>query len=148
MAGFIERIRAYPEKGSAGTELSEARLVENTGLEGDFHARGGDRQISLFAAENTEHIAGLKEKGLCFSRFRENISFRGLATEKFRPGMCLAAGEAILEITGETKHCHQECALYEAGKPCPFAGQNLFAKVRKGGIIRAGDCMEIVSFLQ
>ena len=150
MDGTIGRIRAYPEKGAEGTELGEARLIENLGLEGDYHASnlrfgGGERQISLFLSESREQMAGAKEKGLCFLRFRENITLSGLAAAALKPGVCLAAGEAVLEITGETKRCHEECALYEAGKRCALAGQNLFAKVLKGGVIRAGDRIEVVS---
>ena len=146
MSGTIETIRTYPAKGEAGRELTEARLVENMGLEGDFHAKGGDRQISLVSAETRELITRQMEngqgmQGLCFSRFRENISVRGLTV----PGLTvprLTVGDAVLEITGETKHCHEECSLYEAGKSCPLAGRNLFARVLKGGVIRTGDKVE------
>jgi len=137
MSGIIERIKAYAEKGDAGKELSEGRLIENLGLEGDFHAAGGERQISLLFAENPGSAAGKNEKGLCSLRFKENIAIRGI--ESVTPGARLAAGEAILEITGETKHCHAECALFEEGKRCSLAGQSLFAKVARGGIIRPGD---------
>ena len=139
MGGIIERIRAYPEKGAAGTELPEGRLIENLGLEGDFHAKGGERQISLLLIESREQIADSKERGLCFSRFSENIAIRGLGITALTPGKRLSAGEAVLEITGETKHCHEECTLYEAGKHCPLAGQSLFARVVKSGIVRVGD---------
>ena len=136
--GTIERIRVYTGKGSAGVETAEARLIENMGLEGDFHATGGDRQISLLFAEIREEQKGQKEKGLCFSRFRENITIRGIAPDVVKTGARLEAGEAALEITGEAKRCHEECALFRAGNPCPLAGRSLFAKVIKGGVIRAG----------
>ena len=139
MSGIIAKISVYSEKGSAGAELAEARLIENSGLEGDFHATGGERQLSLLLAGSRDELAEQREKGLCFSRFRENICIRGLATDVLRSGARLKAGEAVLEITGETKHCHEECVLYKAGKPCSLAGQSLFAKVLKSGIIRAGD---------
>jgi hypothetical protein len=154
MTGIIESIKAYPAKGGPARELTEARLIDNRGLEGDFHATGGERQVSLLFAEIREKISAEKERGgnffvvtgpagtgggLCFSRFRENITVRGMSPNALRPGLRLAAGEAVLEITGETKHCHEECSLYEAGKLCPLAGKSLFAKVLKGGVIRVGD---------
>ena len=139
MSGSIEKIKLYREKGAAGTELREGRLIENLGLEGDFYARGGERQLSLLAAESLEQAAGAKERGLCFLRFKENISIRGLTPGLLRPGARFGAGESVLEITGETKHCHEECALYQAGKRCSLAGLSLFAKVVKGGVIRTGD---------
>ena len=145
----IETIRAYPEKGAAGRELSEAHFVANFGLEGDFHAVGGERQVSLFIAEIRDEIQSQKEsghedsgpeiRGLCFSRFRENITIRGLDMDALAPGTRLEIGEAVLEITGETKRCHEECPLYETGKLCALAGRSLFAKVVKSGIVCVGD---------
>ena len=143
MNGIIEKIRAYPAKGEAGRELAEARLIENSGLEGDFHAKGGERQLSLFLTGTHELSAEQEEKGLCFARFKENIRIRNIASNELRPGVCLEAGEAALEITGETKHCHGECALFQAGKSCSLAGGSLFAKVLKSGMIRAGDRVEV-----
>ena len=145
MSGVIERIRIYPEKGAAGRELSEGRFVENLGLEGDFHAKGGDRQISLLLTESREMPRESQEgrERLCFSRFKENISIRGLTPNAVRSGARLRVGEVTLEITGETKHCHEECTLYQAGKRCELAGLNLFAKVVKGGVVSVGDSIEI-----
>ena len=145
----IEKIRIYSAKGEAGKELSEARLIENLGLEGDFHATGGERQLSLLFAETREELMAHKERGLCFSRFRENLTVSGHGSNTFRPGARFAigetrspAGEAVLEITAENKRCHQECPLYEVGRQCPLAGRSLFAKVLKSGAIHAGDVVK------
>ena len=143
MSDIIEKIKIYSIKGEAGKEVTEARLIENMGLEGDLHAKGGERQLSLLLAETRVGKTGQEERGLCSSRFKANISIRGLAQDAVRPGARLTAGEGALEITGETKHCHKECALFQAGKTCSLAGMNLFAKVLKGGIIRVGDGVEI-----
>ena len=139
--GRIEKIKIYPAKGEAGKDLAEVRLIENLGLEGDYYAKGGERQISLLF---TEDSGAVKEEGLCTSRFKENITIRRPQTECQAPfsGIRLAAGEAMLEISGETKHCHEECPLYQAGKRCSLAGKNLFAKVIRGGIIHTGDVIE------
>ena len=139
MNGTIESIKSYPAKGAAGKDLSEARLIENSGLEGDFHATGGDRQITILIVETKEQIADYESKGLCFSRFKENISIRGIDPKTLQPGAQLIIGDAALAITGETKQCHKECPLFEAGKRCPLAGLSLFARVIKSGTIRVGD---------
>jgi len=133
----VEKITIFPEKGKEGRVLQECRFIKNLGLEGDYHAVGGDRQISILFVEKRELLLEEKEKGLCFSRFKENISIRGL--EKALPGTKLAAGETVLEITEEIKHCHDDCPLYDKNKPCSLAGLNLFAKVVKDGFIRVGD---------
>jgi cyclic pyranopterin phosphate synthase len=142
MNGIIETIKVYSAKGTPGKELSEARLNENLGLEGDFHAQGGDRQVSLLCAETKDLLIRQKEKGLCFSRFKENITIRGIDCDMLLSGARLEAG-AVLEITGETKGCYEECSLYETGKRCALSGMSLFAKVIKGGIIRVGDKIAI-----
>ena len=139
MNSIVVTITIYPAKGKSGIEQTEAHLIENKGLEGDFHAVGGDRQLSLLVTETQHTITGQTEKGLCFSRYRENITITGIDTAVLRPGVRLLIGEAVIEITGEMKHCHVECSLYETGKRCPLAGMNLFAKVVKTGIIRKDD---------
>ncbi|MCL2270057.1 MAG: hypothetical protein FWC24_01810 [Treponema sp.] len=159
MNGIIERIRVYPAKGDAGRELAEAALIENLGLEGDFHAADGARQVSVLFAETRNELAAQKEQGLCFSRFRENITLRSNLPQEdlsqrrgdaegnnvhsmsdvLRSGMRFTVGEAGLEIADEVKRCHEECPLHKAGRQCPLAAKNLFAKVVKSGIIRVGD---------
>ena len=143
MNGIIESIKAYLLKGEAGRDLTQGRLIENLGLEGDIHAKGGDRQLSILVAETMDGLFKQREKGLCFSRFKTNIIIRGLSSVSLSPGARLAVADAILEITGETKSCHEECSLYRAGNICPLAGMSLFARVYKGGVIRAGDMIEV-----
>ncbi|MCL1813872.1 MAG: hypothetical protein FWG29_10195 [Treponema sp.] len=137
--GIIENIKAYSARGDAGKELKEARLIENSGLDGDFHATGGDRQLSLLIAETKDQIKEQTEKGLCLLRFKENITIRGIDPKMLHPGVQLVIGEATLTITGETKRCFKECPLFETGKRCPLAGLSLFAKVVKSGVICVGD---------
>ena len=147
-SGIIEKIKVYPAKGEKGKDLAEARLIENLGIEGDYYAKGGDRQITLMFAED-EGGNKTAEKGLCTARFKENITIKSRPAEAegqasfLNPGTRLAMGDAILEISGETKHCHEECPLFRAGKRCSLAGMNLFAKVIKSGLIHVGDKIEI-----
>ena len=143
MHGIIKKIRLYPEKHSAGVEISEAFLIENEGLKGDFHATGGERQISLLFTQPRNKTADQKEKGLCHSRFKENICIFGLTPDCISVGMRLEFKDAVLEISGETKYCHTECPLFESGTTCSLAGLNLFAKVIKSGIIRIDDEVHI-----
>ena len=144
MHGIVERIRAFPAKGKVGRDLIEGRFIKNSGLEGDYHADGGDMQISLFLAESRERIDDSEQKGLCFSRFKENITIRGLSPPDLKPGKRLSTEDVILEISSVTKHCHEECELFEAGKSCSFTGLNLFAKVTKSGFIRTGERVDLL----
>jgi MOSC domain-containing protein YiiM len=129
-------------------------------MEGDFHADGGDRQISLFSGEGRQWMETFKtenagQEGLCFTKFRENITIQGLPLQTLRAGMRLVVeapfaaasiatgAEVLLEITGEAKLCHDECPLFSAGRACRLAGQSLFAKVLHGGVVRTGDTIII-----
>ena len=140
MYGIIERIRFYPAKGKNGIDLFEGHFIKHIGLEGDYHAKGGERQISLLFLGNRNKIIDSKNQGLCVSRFRENVTIRGL--EHAAHGMQLVIGEVVLEITGETKNCHEGCQLFDDGKSCPLAGLNIFAKVIESGFVRVGDRVE------
>jgi len=143
MCGYIQRIKIFTEKGSSGLELTQGQLIKNLGLDGDIHAKGGERQISLLFAGNL--ITGQQEQGLCLSRFKENLKVCFHKSILIQTGTCLGVGEAVLEITGETKHCYEGCPLFNAGNPCSLAGLNLFAKVIKSGIIRVGDGINIIT---
>jgi len=137
--GTVAKIRAYPAKGEAGRELTEGKFIENLGLEGDFHASGGDRQVSLYFIYEDRADPNPAATKLCFSRYSENITIVGIDASVIKSGMFLSSADVVLEITGETKHCHEECELFKAGEKCSLADLNLFARVVKGGIIRIGD---------
>ena len=142
----IDKIKMFPGKGQPGQDLAKARLIAHYGLEGDYHATGTpddkEKQLTILSSETRDEITRCintgKDTGLCFTRFAENITIRGLDLDMLTTGVCLLAGEAVLEITGEEKRCHK-CPLYESGKQCPIAGKHLFAKVTKSGDIQTGD---------
>jgi MOSC domain-containing protein YiiM len=142
MNGIVQQLWLYSAKGVPGTTVPEARFIAGRGMEGDYHAGGpinGTRQISLFSEEARQWMAAQTDQGLCFRRFRENITTNGIRMEDLKPGTRLRTGEAVLEITEESKHCHEECALFTGRTPCRLSGQSCFAKVIESGMIRAGD---------
>jgi MOSC domain-containing protein YiiM len=142
--GQVVKLIRYRAKGEPGEEVSEAALREGLGLDGDFHAGPGDRQLCILPMELRAWIDGKNGQGLCFPRFRENISIEGIAPADLAPGRRLALGGAVVEISGSAKHCHEECPLYQAGAPCLLAGAALFAKVLQGGPVRVGDLTKFI----
>lgn len=139
IAGTVAGIVCYTEKNKTGTPLQSATLRANMGMEGDFHADGGERQLSLLSSEAIQWMRMQTEPGLCFARFKENLRFNGLPMERLRVGTRLKAGETILEISGESKHCHPECPLFSGGHACRLSAQSLFARVVQGGRIEVGN---------
>jgi MOSC domain-containing protein YiiM len=142
MNGIVRQLWAYSAKGVPGTAVEAACFIAGRGMEGDYHAESpanGERQISLFSEEARQWMAAQTQPGLCFRRFRENITTSGVRMEDLKPGTRLRAGEAVLEIAEESKHCHEECALFTGGTLCRLSGQSCFAKVIESGTIRVGD---------
>jgi MOSC domain-containing protein YiiM len=138
--GSVVRLTRYAAKGAPGEPLQSARLRAGLGMEGDSHARGGDRQISLLSLGARQWIDARAEQGLCFRRFKENILFDGIDSPP--PGARLRAGEAEIEISAQSKECFEECPLFSRGRSCILPGQNLFARVIRGGLLRPGDRLE------
>jgi cyclic pyranopterin phosphate synthase len=139
MDGNVIELTRYSTKGAPGEKLEKARLLEGLGMEGDFYAKGGERQISLLSVKSRNWMEAQHEKGLCFGRYKENILFDGISADVFRAGDRLKTGEAVLEISSLNKHCHDECPLFNKGQKCILSGQSLFAKVIQGGYVRTGD---------
>ncbi|MCL1836160.1 MAG: hypothetical protein FWG46_01295 [Treponema sp.] len=140
--GTVIRLVRYAAKGSGGEAADQALLIEGHGMEGDFHADGGLRQISLLTEEERKQIDSSDVQGLCFGRYRENILLGGIPPAALVPGTRLKAGEAVLEIGDARKRCFEECPLFSGGQGCFLAGRSLFARVLRGGNIHIGDHIE------
>jgi len=135
--GTIIRLTRYTAKGFPGETLESAQLVINLGMEGDFYAKGGERQLSLLFLEDRQWMEDQNEPGLCFNKFKENVLLDGTAV--LAPGIRLAAGYALLEISDTGKHCFAECPRFSRGQDCVLAGRKFFAKVIRSGPIKTGD---------
>jgi len=69
MSGIVEKIRIFPEKGVVGVELAEVKLIKNAGLEGDYHADGGERQISILFALGINYVKPPKKLYTSFEKY-------------------------------------------------------------------------------
>lgn len=143
MAAEVVGLTRYPKKGAPGVSLSEMKLVKGLGVEGDFR-QGGERQVSLLPAEARRWMEAQPEQGLCFGRFRENITTKGLPTDTLGPGSLLSAGSAVLRTGAGRKECFDHCALFSAGAPCRLAGCAVFAAVEQSGTVRISDAVLIL----
>jgi len=133
----------YSAKGVPGETVQNALFIANQGMDGDFHAIGGKRQLGLLSTEERQWMDAQSEDdtlGLCFGRYKENVLFDANPLSGLVPGSRLAVGEAVLEISDITKHCFAQCPLFSKGRDCILAGRNFFAKVVQSGFVRIGDC--------
>ena len=142
--GQIVAVSVSQRKGIKKSNLTECKLLEDKGLDGDAHAGDWHRQVSLLAMESIDKIRG---KGLDVSPgdFAENITTSGLKIWKLPMGTRLAVGsEALLEVTQIGKECHDRCAIYHQVGDCVMPREGVFTRVLRGGTIRPGDEIRVL----
>ncbi len=127
------------EKGTQKHAVSEIELIEDYGIKNDAHAGTPERQVSLLADED---ISTMRSKGLTLApgAFGENIITRGIDLKSLKIGEKLAINDVVLEITRIGKECHSRCAIYYQTGDCIMPRVGVFARVLRGGKIRAQDC--------
>lgn len=125
--------------------IPEGRLIEDFGLEGDAHAGKWHRQISLLGAESIEKARNGRTDGLCHGVFAENLTTEGIELFTLPIGTRLRVGsEAVLEISQIGKECHDGCAIRQLVGQCVMPREGVFARVVKGGVVRAGDELAVL----
>lgn len=125
--------------------VPEGRLIEDFGLEGDAHAGKWHRQISLLGTESIEKARNGRTDGLCHGVFAENLTTEGIELFTLPVGTRLrVGGEAVLEITQIGKECHEGCAIRQLVGQCVMPREGVFARVVKGGVVRAGDELAVL----
>ena len=138
MSGKIVALMRYPEKKAPAVSENNLILKQDFGIEGDHHADGGERQISLLTVAEKEWMQAQKVKGFCFKKYKENILLEGIDLSNCKQGDLLKCEEVVLELTSSIKSCHPElCSLVNEGK-CILAGSSRFAKAKISGVIRVG----------
>jgi len=142
-SGRVKAVCISKEKGTKKQNIKEAVFKENFGIINDAHA-GSLRQVSLLAEES---IDKMRTKGLNvgFGDFAENIVSEGIDLKSLPVAAKIKIGKSVvLEITQIGKVCLSRCAVYYKTGDCIMPREGVFAKVLKGGIVKAGAKMEIL----
>ena len=128
----------------AKAKVAEVVLLKDIGVEDDYHAKGGERQVSILAARS---IQKMKDKGLKIEdgAFGENIVTEGIDLLSLKVGQKLKISEAEIEISKIGKECLERCSIYYAAGDCIMPREGVFARVLKSGRVKAGDSMEVIS---
>lgn len=134
----VESVNVSDKKGIQKHEVEEVELIEELGIKDDAHAGKWHRQVSFLAGESVDTM---KAKGLDLKpgAFGENIVTRGIDWAKMQVGGMIYINDLVLELTQIGKECHDKCAIYYTAGECIMPTQGVFAKVIKGGKIRAED---------
>jgi molybdopterin adenylyltransferase len=142
LRGRIHAVSVSDRKGEIKHNVSQARLLVEHGLEGDAHAEGGIRQVSLLSLGSINKMvtAGAKVKP---GDFAENLTVEGLEVMTLPVGTRLKVGEVELEITQIGKTCHKGCAIRELVGDCVMPREGIFARVLKEGVVKPGDVIEV-----
>jgi MOSC domain-containing protein YiiM len=144
ISGRIHAVSVSGRKGEVKHNVAQARLLVEHGLEGDAHAEGGIRQVSLLALASIDKMvaAGANVKP---GDFAENLTVEGLSVMDLPVGTRLKVGAAVeLEITQIGKTCHKGCAIRELVGDCVMPREGVFARVLEEGVVKPGDVIEVV----
>ena len=137
-SGKIVSLMRYPEKKMPPVVEKTLIFKQDCGIEGDHHADGGERQVSLLTVQEKEWMQNQEVKGFCFKKYKENILLDGINLSECKQGDFMKCEDVVLELTSSIKSCHPElCSLAEEGK-CILAGSSRFAKVNKSGTVSVG----------
>ncbi|MBM3212145.1 MOSC domain-containing protein [Candidatus Poribacteria bacterium] len=143
MEAKVEAVSISKRKGTKKKNISEGILIENYGLKDDAHSGNWHRQVSLLAMESIEKALkrGIDVKP---GDFAENITTSGIDLPSLPLGTKMKIGnEILMEITQIGKECHTKCAVYHQVGDCVMPREGIFARVLKGGKIKAGDIISI-----
>jgi MOSC domain-containing protein YiiM len=137
----VVSVNISEKKGTIKVPVEFIELT-STGVKDDAHAGKWHRQVSLLAKESNAKFAEAANREVAYGEFAENITTEGIVLYKTVPGDILIIGETELEITQIGKKCHGDnCAIFREVGSCVMPKEGIFAKVIKGGIVRAGDAM-------
>lgn len=132
------------EKGTKKETIVEGILKEAYGLIGDAHADCcTHRQVSLLAIESINKMRSLGFK-LGPGDFAENLTTEGIDWVSLPIGTHISIGKGvILELAQIGKKCHSGCAIFKQIGKCIMPKEGVFARVFRGGSVRAGDPIRI-----
>jgi MOSC domain-containing protein YiiM len=154
------------EPGLPKMPVEAVRLVENHGVEGDYHAgktirhrylarkdptRPNNRQVLLVDAEIIDQVEKLGIR-LKPGELGENITLEGIDLMALAVGTRLQIGPALVELTEAREPCHQLDGIHPGlqdavrtetkGQSQPRAG--MLGVVLTGGMVKPGDRVRVM----
>lgn len=143
--GTLFSICISPERGQLKQEITEARVIENHGIENDGHAGEWGRQITCLNLASVRKAN--KENNLAAGpgAFAENLLLDGIddLTGVGVGGRLKLGADVILEVSQIGKEDHPSVVTRTLGVTLlPYEG--LFCRVINGGTIKKGDPVEVI----
>ena len=139
----IVAVSTSTRKGDKKVNRPEVTLEANHGVEGDVHADGTHRQLSLLAMEDIEYMRSMGAD-VHPGDFAENISTDGVELHTGQLGNRFTSVDVIeLVLTQLVKECHMGCAIRQQVGDCIMPRRGVFCRILKGGVVRPGDSFRI-----
>ncbi len=140
--GKVRAVCISREKGTPKEDVGACEIIENFGLKDDAHA-GSKRQVSLLSAERVKEAETKLGISMKPGIFGENILAEGIDFKNLPLGTVFEIGECRLVLTQIGKKCHQGCTIQNLTGKCIMPVHGVFARVLKGGSVKAGDEIKI-----
>lgn len=132
------------KKGTIKTP-QETITLDQKGVRGDAHAGSWHRQVSLLGVESIMKFSQEAGRDIAFGEFAENIATEGFLLYNMRPFDRLIGDKLELEVTQIGKKCHGDnCVIFREVGNCVMPKEGIFARVIRGGDMKAGDQLEYV----
>jgi len=139
---IVKSVNISLEKGTIKVSTPKI-LLDSNGVKGDAHAGSWHRQVSLLGTESIEKFAAQAKREISYGEFAENITTQGELLYKMNPLDILSNKTISLEITQIGKKCHGDnCAIFRDVGNCVMPKEGIFARVLKGGSMKASDTLE------
>jgi MOSC domain-containing protein YiiM len=144
MKGKLISIFIGSQKGASKQSIASAELIPAHGVSGDHHAgTKPHRQVSLFASETLWEIqaAGIE---VTADELSTNLLTEGIAIDTLTAGTKLQIGAALIEISEARKPCGSLTKIDKRLPKATYLRCGQFGRVITGGVIHAGDAIEIL----
>jgi MOSC domain-containing protein YiiM len=141
----VVAINISEQKGTPKSTVAQGEFIENFGLKGDAHAGNWHRQVSFLGQESIDKMKALGIQGLCTGKFAENVTTQGIELFSLKVGTHFTINEVLFEVTQIGKECYQKCAIYQQVGECVMPKEGIFARVLKGGVVKAGDEITVIN---
>lgn len=137
--GKIKNIKIFINKGEPGQNVSSVQCAVDLGLLGDRFAKGGEKQLTMIDDICESWLVQQEMQGLCFKRFKANITAENFDLSVLKTGDKLFCGDAVLEISAENKECFAECVRIQGKMECMLRSHAKYLKVIRSGKINTED---------
>ena len=137
--GILKKIKIFSQKGQPPLEMQNAECIVDLGLAGDRFAKGGAKQVTVIDEQCEQWMEKQQIKGLCFDKFKANLTVADIDLSKVNSGEKLCFGDVVLTVSQENKECFAECTRVQNCMECMLRTNAKYLVVSSGGTININD---------